>query len=154
MSSKKYYKKRLYLFDFDNTLANTAEIIKEQGYGYQFSELRFYKKMLNIISCRISRGNNVMILSCRNKKFKQKILSSINEKIDYKLAVHLVPYHFLKFFYILRFRLMSKLTIVDDMYRNEENDDPKKLFFPKLKIPGVRYIIHNKVLKLRGNEIL
>ena len=49
---------------------------------------------------------------------------------------------------------MSKLTIVDDMYRNEENDDPKKLFFPKLKIPGVRYIIHNKVLKLRGNEIL
>lgn len=154
MSLKKYFKKRLYLFDFDNTIANTAEIIKEKGYGYQFSELRFYKKMLDIISCRISRGNNVIILSCRNKKFKKKILNSIDDKLDHKLAVHLVPFHFLKLFYILRFRLISKLTIVDDMMKNEENDDPKKLFFPKLIIPGVRYVIHNKVLKLRGNEIL
>ena len=154
MSLKKYFKKRLYLFDFDNTIANTAEIIKEKGYGYQFSELRFYKKMLDIISCRISRGNNVIILSCRNKKFKKKILNSIDDKLDHKLAVHLVPFHFLKLFYILRFRLISKLTIVDDMMKNEENNDPKKLFFPKLIIPGVRYVIHNKVLKLRGNEIL
>lgn len=154
MSLKKYSEKRLYVFDFDNTIANTAEIIKSRGYSYQFSELRFYRKMLEIVSCRIARGNNVVILSCRNKKFKEMIINSIYEKIDHKLEVHLVPYHFLKLFHILKFRLISKVTIIDDMMKNEENDHPKKLFFLKLLIPGIRYVIHNKVLKLRGNEIL
>ncbi len=154
MSSKKYSEKRFYLFDFDNTIVNTAETIKSSGYGYNFSELRIYKRMLDIISCRIKRGNKVMVLSCRNEKFKQEISNLIYEKLDRKLEVNLVPYHFLKLFYILKFRLMSKLTIVDDMMKNEENNDPKKLFFPDFTIPGVRYITHDKVIKLRGNEIL
>ena len=144
---------KLYIFDFDNTIVNTAELIKTDGYKYDFYNLKIYKNTNSFIKNRIKRGHRVMILSKRKRIFKEKIQRFIKTRLKVNIEVKTVPAHFLKYLVINIYALKYKNVIVlDDMYKNEENNNPKKLYYPKISFSNIKYLIHDKIIKIRGTK--
>lgn len=144
---------KLYIFDFDNTIVNTAELIKTDGYKYDFNNLKIYKNSHLFIKNRIKRGHMVMILSKRKRIFEKKIQKFIKSRLKINIEVKTVPAHFLKHLIINIYALKYRDVIVlDDMYKNEENNNPIKLYFPKISFTNIKYIIHDKIIKIRGTN--
>lgn len=146
---------RLYVFDFDNTLVNTAVVIKEDGYDYDFDRLQFYRKMLSILIARRKRNCDVLILSCRSKIWKEKMKSLLQNYFESDLQIILVTRHFVKWVYLhflsLRYK---KIIVVDDMMRREESGTPTMLFYPRSSVRKIKYVVGDRVIKIRGFETL
>ncbi|MEN9916929.1 MAG: hypothetical protein RLY40_861, partial [Pseudomonadota bacterium] len=71
---------RIYIFDFDNTLARTAQLIaKQNSYKYAISDLSLYESMQRSLLTRQSRGSPCLVLSARprsDRVFISKKLAS------------------------------------------------------------------------------
>ena len=129
MKSKQ--KRTLYVFDFDNTLVNTADVIRSNGYNYDFDKLDFYDKATLFLESKIKKGFPIVVLSCRNAKWKGQVLSLLKMKFNRDIDVFLVKFHWMKWVFLQRWSLSyNKVILIDDMMKSEETGIPKDLFFP------------------------
>jgi hypothetical protein len=141
--------KRLYLFDFDNTLVNTAEIIRKHGYEYKFEYLRFYPRMLAYYRERQRRGHVCIVLTKRSHKSKGDIQAMFSRH-GLRCIVVTVKAHWLKAFFVIIACTRWKVVLLDDMYCGEEWNTKKKLFFPFVIVPQRASIIsHEKLFSIR-----
>lgn len=145
----------LYVFDFDNTLVNTAAVIKNCGYKYDFSQLRLYEKMHKIMLNRVGRGHDVKVLSARSSKWRLCIENLLSQSIERVPEISLVKRHYYKWFVLHRLALVyDRIVVIDDMFRGEENDTPIRLFYPNFGSNKIKYITHERVFKIRGDFLL
>lgn len=148
-------KKRAYIFDFDNTIANTAQLIASNGYDYRFSDLMFYKKMATYVRNRKTRGDTIIILSARKKIWKNDLECMIKSKFGFSVNVKFVRVHFFKWIHVHFLCMTHKnVVVVDDMLRQEESGVPKPLYYPRHSLSKVKYVVGSTVIKIRGEELL
>jgi len=122
--------KRIAIFDFDNTLVNTAEVIRIYGYSYEFSRLRFYEGMRNLLEQRREAGFDIMVLSARRSSSFVLVQNLLFDRFG-KINLKLVDKHWQKFFVIWKLsRQYDHLVFYDDMFRGEECEKRVKLFYP------------------------
>lgn len=146
-------KKKLYVIDFDNTLVNTAETIRNFGSQYNLVQLEPYYKMVDLVRRRLRRGNSVLVLSARHPRYKSYLQEFISELLGRDIEIILVRIHMLKWFYVNRWATQyHSVVVIDDMLRKEETGSPKKLFYPTLGMKNITYIAHDKVINLRNSK--
>jgi phosphoglycolate phosphatase-like HAD superfamily hydrolase len=146
-------KNKLVIFDFDNTLVNTGDVIRKYGYDYSFESLSIYEGMLSILRSEMD-GAECMILSARKRKWAGKIRKVISNFLDQSIEVKTVPRHWLKWFYLLHASMKFKeILLYDDMMYDEESGVPKKLFFPVFLPSNVQIIRGEDIIALRGQVL-
>jgi hypothetical protein len=143
---------RIYIFDFDNTIAATANLISERStYNYDISDLVVYDRMRSYILSRQQRGKMCLVLSARPRSDRTAIIKRLAHA-DIHIPVEVVSSHWLKAV-SLAFSSSFKsidITLIDDMMRGEETGKPKKLFFPHFIVSKrVRLVTHKTVQRLR-----
>lgn len=143
---------RIYIFDFDNTLAATAKLIAEKkSYKYDVQELQLYESMLNYLIKRKERGHHCLVLSAR-PKFDRELIKKRLLQVNIDIPVEVVGMHWYKAVCLSVACLFKKshITIIDDMMRGEETGYPRKLYFPQYLVPRcVRMVVHKTVLRIR-----
>jgi len=143
---------RVYIFDFDNTLAGTAKIIAEKkSYKYDIQELPLYEPMLNYLMRRKERGHHCLVLSARPKSDRELIKIRLLQ-VNIDIPVEVVSMHWYKAVCLTAACLFKKshVIIIDDMMRGEETGRPSKLYFPHYLVPKcVRMVVHETVLRIR-----
>jgi hypothetical protein len=147
-----YRGKRVYIFDFDNTLANTARLIAErQSYDYLVEELSLYESMRTFLLTRQQRGNPCVVLSARPRSDRTALIERLARDGIY-VPVEVVSSHWLKAV-SLAFGCIFKstmITLIDDMMCGEETGKPDQLFFPRFILSKrVRLVTHETVLRIR-----
>ena len=143
--------KRIAIFDFDNTLVNTAEVIKLHGYSYDFNCLKFYGGMSRLLEKRREAGFDIMLLSARRSSSFALVQSLLLDRFG-SINLKLVDRHWQKFFVIRNLsRQYDHLVFYDDMFRGEEFGERVKLWYPFFfHLRNVCYVTHDSVLKMRG----
>jgi hypothetical protein len=141
----------LYVIDFDNTLVNTAEVIKNDGYLYDFEKLDFYEGA----SCRIRKllelGSHIVILSKRKGIWKNRISDRVFKKFGVRIDVILVPYHPMKWIWVQRWSVeYRQILFIDDMMKAEETGRPRNLFFPPCFNSRIKVRRGERVFKWRS----
>jgi hypothetical protein len=150
---RKYdYYNRIYIFDFDNTIAATAKLIHERStYNYDISDLLVYDRMRSYILARQRRGKVCLVLSARPRSDRAAIIERLAHA-DIHIPVEVVSSHWLKavaLAFSSNFRSVD-ITLIDDMMRGEETGKPEKLFFPHFIVSKrVRLVTHKTVQRLR-----
>jgi hypothetical protein len=143
---------KIYVFDFDNTLARTADHIAKSGtYDYRIQELRLYSAMLSYLSVRLKRGHRCLVLSARPRYQRQDILELLESNGIY-VDVQVVDIHWLKAIplAVVAAHARSRVVVIDDMMSGEETGRPRRLFFPmRIFSKKFRLITHERVVKLR-----
>ena len=148
-------KEKIYIFDFDNTLVNTAHLIYLKGYNYDFHDLCFYPKISNILISRVLRSRRCIILSKRNKRYIPLIARHLKNHHPSlaNLQIITVSKHFLKILFIWIYSIKYRVVFLDDMFKNEENGKPLKLKFPHSLIPkSTLGIFHEELIKIRSDH--
>lgn len=137
---------KLLLVDFDNTLANTADVIRVQGYQYEFEHLKPYKGSVSYVKRFVDSGGEAFIISKRPEKHRPMLQNFVNRNEIPVGRIILVRWHVMKWFYSEWFcRAYERVVIVDDMLVGEETGVEKELFFPPL--------ISRKGIVIRGEAV-
>lgn len=143
---------RVYIFDFDNTLAGTAKLIAEKkSYRYDVEDLDLYESMLNYLIKRKKRGHHCLVLSARPQSDRELIKKRLLQA-NINVPVEVVSMHWYKAVCLTVACIFKKshVIMIDDMMRGEETGYPRRLYFPQYIVPGsVRFVTHETVLRIR-----
>jgi hypothetical protein len=143
---------RIYIFDFDNTLAGTAKLIaKKESYKYDVQELELYSSMQKYLKKRKERGHHCLVLSARPRSDRTLLKKKLMQ-VNIDIPVEVVSMHWYKAICLTIAYSFKKshVTLIDDMMRGEETGNPSKLYFPQYIVPRcVRLVTHETVLRIR-----
>jgi hypothetical protein len=149
------FKKEIIIYDIDNTLADTASMLKSSGRlnNLLFSKLTVFPNMRKKIMNEYGAGDKILFFTVRPLLSWRTTFKWLEENFFYtkwhELFIFSTPAHKVEFICYL-FNKGYQISFIDDMSYNHENGEV--LFFEKeiskLKNIGIEYNSYAEIIKI------